>query len=142
MTSKADLLIEWYRVVWEQGNLDGISQFFSDAGAATGLVPDLAITSEEFRELVPVMHSVLGPLHVELVHAIEQGEWLAAILMITTSRADTGAPVKVVTHVMVRFDGNLMVEAYNILDFLSFFEQMGQVPPNAVALMLSGAELS
>jgi hypothetical protein len=30
---------------------------------------------------------------------------------------------------------------YHCFDALSFFEQMGQLPPNALALMLSGTKI-
>ncbi|MEP1353304.1 MAG: hypothetical protein ABJX32_06395 [Tateyamaria sp.] len=49
--------------------------------------------------------------------------------------------VHVFNQVMARFDGERMVETHSNLDSITFFEQLGLLPDNAMAVMLGGTRL-
>ena len=139
--SKSALLGKWYQDVWEYGDLDAIDKYFSPETAAQGLVPGMSMGPEDFRDLVTVVRRLVGPIRVSVVHTVEQGDWLSALIEVITRAADSHAPVHVHGQVMVRFNGDKMVETYNAFDFLTFFEQLRQLPPNSMPLLLGGTVL-
>ena len=138
---KADILQQWFDRVWTDGDIDAIPDFLAENSVATGILPDMALSSTDMPELVQLMRSQLGHLDVRLVNTIESGDWIAALLEVRSHVADTGDPVHAFGQIMARFDGNKMIEIYNSFDFLSYFEQLGQLPPNALAVLLTGNRL-
>ncbi len=42
---------------------------------------------------------------------------------------------------MARFKGGKMVEAYNQFDFISLFEQLGQLPQDTLPICMTGQQL-
>lgn len=136
--TKTELLQRWFDEVWFRGNLDAIDELFAPSTKANGLLPEMAMGPEDFRELVTVLREHIGDIKVTLVKTIENGDWLAALLQARMNRTDNGAPVEVTGQVIVRFDGDKMTEAYNQFDMISWFEQLGQMPPNTLPVCLTG----
>ncbi len=139
--TKSELLKAWYSEVWEQGNTDAIDQYFLPDTMAEGLIPEMQVGADDFRDLVTAFRHLLGDIRVELPKIIEENDWLSAILHVHTSRADTGAAVEVSGQVMARFKDGKMVEAYNQFDFVSFFEQLGQLPQDTLPVCMTGQRL-
>ncbi|MEX0365716.1 MAG: ester cyclase [Ruegeria sp.] len=139
--TKSEVLKEWYAQVWEQGNTDVIGQYFDPDTMAEGLIPEMQVGPDDFRDLVTAFRYILGDIRVELPKIIEDGDWLSAILHVHTSRADNGAPIEVSGQVMARFRDGKMVEAYNQFDFISFFEQLGQLPQDTLPVCMTGQRL-
>ena len=135
---KAEILNNWYRRVWEQGDLNAIDEMFRPDTKAAGLLPDMRLGPDDFKELVFMVQELVEEIHSEIVKTVEQGDWLAALVQISTTNCMTGAPVSVSGQVMVRFEGDIMVETYNAFDFLSFFEQMHLLPEQVLPICLSG----
>lgn len=139
--SHADILRNWYAEVWENGNTDAIDQFFAPDTMAEGLVPEMQVGADDFRDLVVAFRHVLGDIKVELPKIIEDGDWVSAILHVRTARADNGAPLQATGSVVARFKDGRMVEAYNQFDFISLFEQLGQFPQDTLPVCMTGQRL-
>ena len=139
--TKSEVLKAWYAEVWEQGNTDAIQKYFSPDTMAEGLIPEMQVGPDDFRDLVAAFRHILGEIRVELPKIIEDGNWLSAILHVHTSRADNGAPIEVTGQVMARFRDGKMVEAYNQFDFVSLFEQLGQFPQDTLPVCMTGQRL-
>ncbi|KUJ85869.1 hypothetical protein AVO45_02505 [Ruegeria marisrubri] len=135
------MLKAWYAEVWEQGNADAIQKYFSPDTMAEGLIPEMQVGPDDFRDLVAAFRHILGEIRVELPKIIEDGNWLSAILHVHTSRADNGAPIEVTGQVMARFRDGKMVETYNQFDFISLFEQLGQFPKDTLPVCMTGQRL-
>lgn len=139
--SKSDRLRAWYSEVWEQGNTDAIDEYFAPDTMAEGLIPEMQVGADDFRDLVSAFRHVLGDITVELPKIIEDGDWVSGVLHVKTFRADNGAPLEVTGQVMARFDDDKMVEAYNQFDFISLFEQLGQFPQDTLPVCMTGQRL-
>ncbi|MGZ2258046.1 ester cyclase [Roseobacter sp. A03A-229] len=139
--TKADILREWYTAVWEEGRLDVIEDYFVDAPHNRHIAQGFGIEPSEIREWVSVLRSFVTDIRVELLHTIEQDDWISAMLEITCRNAATSEPVKVYQQIMLRFDGDKKAESYPAFDFIRFFEQLGQLPENTHALLLGGTVL-
>lgn len=141
MNTPAARLRAFYKEVWETPDPAAVWRYFSTDARADGILPGQSIGPQEFEDLVTVLTARLGPIRIQVAHAVEQGDWLAALIRADTSRPWDGAAVQCHGQVMVRFDGDMMVETYNSFDFLALFEQMGQLPPDALAMCLGGQRL-
>jgi len=139
--SHADVLREWYSEVWENGNTDAIDQYFAPDTMAEGLIPEMQVGADEFRDLVMAFRHILGDIHVELPKVIEDDDWVSAIIHLKTTRADNGAPLEAAGSVIARIRDGRMVEAYNQFDFISLFEQLGQLPQDTLPVCMTGQRL-
>ncbi|WP_372574480.1 ester cyclase [Ruegeria jejuensis] len=139
--TKSDILKQWYDRVWVQGDLDAIDQFFAPETAAEGIIPEMQVGADDFRDLVTAFRFHVGDIRVDMPKTIENGDWVAAILHVNTSRADNGAPIEVTGQVMARFKDDKVVEAYNQFDFVSLFEQLGQFPADTLPVCMTGQQL-
>ncbi len=139
--TNSEILQRWYDEVWTNGNLDAIDEMLGVDVEAQGIIPALGISRREFSDLVEAIRGLLGPIKVELAQTVEQGDWLAARTSIDTEVPETGRPIHVSGHVMARFENGQIVESFYQFDFFSFFEQLGQLPPDSLPICLTGQKL-
>ena len=63
-----DILSEWYRRVWIEGDLSAIDSFFAPSGGAEGIMADGQVSAEDFRAFLPLARLQQGtprvPRHV------------------------------------------------------------------------------
>ncbi|WP_197919408.1 ester cyclase [Thiosulfatihalobacter marinus] len=138
---KRDILEEWYRRVWIEADLDAIDQLFSPDTQAQGLLPDLQVGPDDFRELVPMFLDMVEDPTVSLDKVMEDGDWASALYSMRVTNPANGQPVIGSGQLFARFDGDKMVETYNSFDFMSFFEQMRLLPEQSMALCLTGQRI-
>ncbi len=141
MTSKSDLLTKWYQEVWAKGNLDIIDELFAPEMHADGLMPDMQIGPDEFKILVATILELVEPPKIEVRKTVEQGDWVSAFVTMETLDLSGRHDVRASAMVFARFDNGKMVEAYNLFDTVSFFETLGLLPDNTMALLFSGQKL-
>ncbi|WP_425045521.1 ester cyclase [Primorskyibacter sp. S87] len=139
--TNAELLHKWYEEVWVNGNLDAIDDYFTPDTKAAGIIPEMRVGIDDFRDLVGAFQMHLEDIKFEMPMIVEQGDWASAILKADMKRADNGAPVTVTGMTMVRTNGQRIVEAYNQFDYVSLFEQLGQMPPDTLPIAMTGQKL-
>jgi hypothetical protein len=131
-------LADWFQRVWVEGDLDAVDEYFSSETKAAGMM-----TGFEIGAMVPAILSMVRNPSVSMEKTVETGEWLWALLKIDAQCAEDLKPVSINGQVMMRMgaDGKI-AEAYNHFDFISFFEQLGKMPQDTIALCLGGIELN
>ncbi|WP_170751113.1 ester cyclase [Ruegeria lacuscaerulensis] len=139
--SHAKVLREWYSEVWEKGNTDAIDTYFAPETMAEGLIPEMQVGADEFRDLVIAFRHILGEIEVDMPKIVEDGDWVSAIIHLRTTRADNGAPLQATGSMMGRIRDNRVVEVYNQFDFISLFEQLGQFPQDTLPICMTGQRL-
>jgi len=139
--TKTELLRRWYEEVWENGNLDVIGDFFDPGTIAQGVVPEMQMGVDDFRDLVMAFQAHVGAFKVDMLKAIEADDWVAAMIRVQTTRADNGAPIEVTGQVMTRFENGKMVEAYNQMDYVTLLEQLGLFPAETLPICMTGQRL-
>lgn len=139
--TKLAFLENWYDRVWTRGDLSGIDEFFAPCAGADGLMPDGQVSAEDFRALVPALRALVRDLKIEIDRHQEGDDWLWAQINVHALPAQGATPIQASGQVMLRFEGDQIVEAYNMFDFLTFFEKAGFLPKDAFMLLLSGETL-
>lgn len=135
---KKEILEEWYRRVWREGELEAIDELFAPDTQAAGLIPEMRMGPTEFRELVPMFLELVDSPEFTLDKVMEDGDWAAALLSVNATVSATGKPVFATGQLFARFEGDTMVETYNCFDFMGFFEQLDLLPEQSMALCLTG----
>ncbi|MFK7868848.1 MAG: ester cyclase [Roseobacter sp.] len=138
MRTKAETIQKWYEDIWINGNLDRIDQIYRPAPEADSLIPGGLIDVVEARELVTVFNNLITDQKIRIVHCVENGDWASALIEMYGFKAGTDTPVNMRWLTMVRITNDVIVESYPSVDFLSLFEQLGQLPKDSFELLLSG----
>ncbi|MEE2946249.1 MAG: nuclear transport factor 2 family protein [Pseudomonadota bacterium] len=141
MSEKVKLLEQWFQRVWNEADLDAIDDYFSHDTKAGGLMPDMRLGPQDFKDFVPLILALLDDLHIELLNNTENEDWLQSLYKVTALSAATSAPIQVLGQVTVRVENGKIIEAYNCFDFMGFFEQLGQLPEQSIAICLTGGNL-
>lgn len=137
-----EILQAWYERVWEQADLNAVAEYFDINAMANGLMSDLAAELEDFQTIVPAVLRLVRNVKINITHSMEDGDKAWALVEIHAQNAENMAQVVCSGQVMIKTKDNKIIEAYNHFDFLGFFEQLGFLPPNTIALCLSGEKLS
>jgi len=119
-----------------------IDEHFTVATEAEGLLPDFSVGQDDFKTLVPMFRALIDNVEVSVDKVIEEGDWVSALTSTRATNPKTGSPVSGYGQLTCRFNGSKIVEAYNAFDFLSFFEQLGALPPHSLELGLTGQKIA
>jgi hypothetical protein len=137
-----EILSEWYRRVWIEGDLDAIDDFFAPSTEVDGIMADGQVGAEDFRAFVPALREMVRDASFEIVRSIEADDWVWAQLSVRATTVHGTDPIAVTGQVAARLTGGHIVEAYNSFDFIPFFEQAGLLPQDAFLLLLTGERLA
>ena len=140
--SKIEILHEWFQRVWIAGEIEAIPEFFCVGSQASGVMTGLQMGPEDFAALIPAMRARVRDLSVEVVHFLEQGDWLWTLQIVRGLSAEDGRALEFSGQLALRFEGDKFAEAFNHYDMIAVFEQLGQMPPETLALCLTGETLS
>lgn len=142
MSDKVALLEQWFQRVWVEADLDAIETFFSMDAKAKGLLPEMRLGPQDYRDFVPLILALVEDVQIELVNNTESDEWIQSLYKVTGLSVANSAPVVVLGQVSVKVENGKFTEAYNCFDFMGFFEQLGQLPEQSLAICLTGGTLS
>jgi hypothetical protein len=142
MSSKTDMLQDWFNRVWIGGDTAAIDAFFVPKPVASGLMTGLDMQPAEFKELIPALQSMLVAPEISVARMIETEDWLWVLLSVRARTAHTHEPVEFSGQMAIRFENGLFAEAYNHFDMVTMFEHLGALPPETLALCLSGERLN
>ena len=137
-----DLLLDWFRRVWVEGDLSAIDDYFDgDDSVASGILTDARVGAEDYRALVPALRAHLRAIDGSMNRVIVQGDWLGAQYTLRALSAHTSDRIEASGLLMMRVEGGKVREAYNTYDFIALFEQLRLLPRDALMLLMSGDRL-
>lgn len=136
-----DLLKDFYERVWINGDIAAIDRYFTPRSEAHGMMGEGEVGAEDFKVLVPAFRAGIRDIRVRFNRTVEQGDWLFAHVTAEAMTAAGTDPIRASGMCMMRVENDQVVEAYNSFDLLTFFEQTGQLPPDSLALLLTGESI-
>lgn len=132
-----ELLQQWYDRVWVKQDLDAIDELFTPDTEAQGVM-DFGVGPDDFRVLAEALLAQLEIEEIRFDRTVELGDWIWATFTTHAVSLANRAPVHSTGQIMARVKDDRIVEAYNQVDFLTCFEQLGYLPQDTLALCLSG----
>lgn len=141
MNNSLEIIRRWYREVWTLGHLDQIDILYRPAPPEECLRAERSVARHELRELITILRELVTKTQVTVVQVLQDGDWCAAYVELTGFKAGTHQPVQMNWIAMMRLEGEYIVESYPFTNFISLFEQLGQLPRDTFELLLSGTKL-
>lgn len=142
MPHKIEILKTYFDEVWVKGNVDALATLLAPNATTRGIMGTMPFDAVELAELVSAVRALMGPITIDIPVQVEQNDWLSALVEIKSHAEHNGDPIHLFNQVIVRFDGEQMVEIYSGVHSMAFFEQLGLLPDNAMAILLAGSRLS
>jgi predicted ester cyclase len=126
--TKSTLLHRWFEEVWNQ-NLEGsIDQLMATDSHAHGILSaDQPKGAEGFKIFYRGFKEQFDNIQVAIIDVIAQDDMECALTEVTAKHKETGKNVKFSGQCMVRVEAGKIAEAWNHYDFLSMYQQLGQV---------------
>lgn len=140
--TKTEILQAWYDLAWTRGDLSAMERFYAADITASGVVPSLPLALNDFESFVTALRSQVDQISISITQSVEQDDWLAARIAFSGSCAATARPVHTTGQVMIRFKDGKMAESHGQFDYITLFEQLGQLPQDTVAACLAGQGLT
>ncbi len=139
---KQQIIEDWFRRVWVEADLDAIDEMFSPDTRAEGLLAGFGVGPDDFREMASMYLALVEDPMVTVEKVMIDGDWAAALWTMSIMNPVTAERVTSFGQLFVRFDGDMMVEAYNNFDFVQFFERLGLLPEQTLAMCLMGQKVA
>ncbi|MEP1327674.1 nuclear transport factor 2 family protein [Pseudophaeobacter sp.] len=140
--SKRDLVERWFVEAWEKGNMAILDEMLAPSLTDSDLLDGLLAPRRDFPLLVEVIHKLVGPLKVEILRFLQDGDWTSTHYIMTSPGPDAATPLRVEGVVLIRFEEDKIAELISRFDGFTLFEQLGQLPPDALVACLSGQKLT
>ncbi len=129
------VLRQWYDEVWNAHSDDAIAKLM----AADALVHGLAATPtkgpDEFRPFHRAFVDAFPDMRIEILRMVTEGDITATYIRATGTHRGaglgipaTGKSIDMTGMVMARVRDGQIVEGWNVIDFLSMYQQLGLVP--------------
>lgn len=135
------LLYFWFQEVWCKGNLDAVNEVMTAKTVISGAVSALAEPECDYGEVVAALRNLVGPMKVAFTHAMETRDWVSIRLLVDTSDPKDGTAFQITGQVMARVADGKIAELHSNMDYFRMFEQLGQLPPEAMAICMTGERL-
>ncbi len=140
--NKKQIIENWFRRVWVEQDLDAIDDMFKPTSKAEGVLPGFEVGPDDFREMASMYLALVEDPMVCVEKVMIDGDWAAALWTMSIVNPVSGENVTGFGQLFVRFEGDIMVEAYNNFDLVNFFEKMGFLPEQTMALCLTGQKVA
>lgn len=142
MSEPLDVINDWLTRVWEQRDADAIAELLDPDCHQIGFAHIPTVGAEEFGVFHKMILDSFTDLRMEVVHAIVEKGWVAFVSRLSGVSLRTGRPVATTSQCMAKInDGRIAWHQANI-DFMSLFEQTGQIPPRSFERCLSGEKIA
>ena len=134
--SLVSLIHQWFEEVWSQGSEEAVFRL---------LTPDAVFHTlnlhgpEAFVGFHRSMRAAFSGIRVEIEHAIASGDLLAVHCHLRARHVATGREVELVGGGFARVENGRLAETWDAWDFLGLLQQLGHVPPEAMARAMATA---
>ena len=137
MAANPDLILRaWFEELWNQGREDTIDRLFAADGLAHGLPGGAAIRGPaEFKPFFRSFRGAFPDIRIEVLRTVTEGDLVAGhCRVVGTHKGDTmgkatGKPTEFSGMCILRVRDGQIVEGWNSFDFLTFYQQLGWLPP-------------
>lgn len=138
MGEKRTFLEDWYNRIWMKGDAAAIHDLMAPDAVIAGLEEEPLTGPDQFRLFHSLVLGRLKGLRVDVLFSIEHGDWISAIIRYESTCAESGVHFFGRGHVMWRIIDGRLAEGHEIHDYLTVFEQVGQLPPRTLDQLLLG----
>ena len=134
-------LTRWFVEVWCHGNLDAIAELVDENTVFDGMYRDQKIEIADLPDMVTSLRSLVRSVRFNLLKCIEIDDWVAASYSFTIEALDTEREFDIAGQVLMRVKDGKIRESASCFDFFRLFEELGQLPSEALPICMTGQRL-
>ncbi len=138
----SDLLHRWFDEVWNQDRLATIDELLDPDVTFHGALDSVISPGVDYKEVVTAMKALLDQLKVTVTHSLDNGEMATVRVRVDAFDHSHKHKLDFTGQMMVRVRNGRFVEFYSNFDYLRMFEQLGQLPTDALPVLLTGERLT
>ncbi|AXT34009.1 nuclear transport factor 2 family protein [Phaeobacter sp. LSS9] len=136
----SERLFQWFHDVWVGQNLDLVEPMFHPNLEVNGPLHGAVAIAADYREVVGTLHNIFHDLDLTLTHALDDGDYVAIRVRVQGyGRADE--PLDYFGQLIVRMQDGQIREFLSNFDYMTMFEQLGQLPPDCLPICMTGERL-
>ena len=135
MKSNADIVREACHVVWTEGHIDRVEEFYAEDFSADYAFTDWGVGIEGVKALAKSVRVGLPDYREEIKLLIDGGEYIVVELLIEGTHAGpmngiepTGKAVAFRDVTILRLRDGKIIEQSGLSDYLTMFQQLGVIP--------------
>jgi len=132
------LIDTWFQKVWNEGDIAHIHATCDIDMTTKGHRGMPLRGPNDFEQFYHMILNLAKDIHIELIHSVEDENWISAIYQFHGKRRDTNTPVEMTGSTMVRIEAEKITEVYEHVDFIEFFEGLDAMPLNTLEHCLAG----
>jgi len=135
--TNAEIMQRWFDEVWNNKNVEVIDELFAENGIARGLVNEDGsdvIGPADYKPFQQKFLTAYPDLKVEVQDTVTEGEKIGIRCRVTGTHCGEGLGVKPCNKSVdfgfigiARIRDGKIVEAWNSIDFLTMYQQLGAV---------------
>ncbi|TNJ40191.1 ester cyclase [Phaeobacter sp. B1627] len=137
----SELLHLWFDEVWNKGNLDIIDELLDPDVIFNGALDGVVSPGVDYKEVVTAMKALMDQMHVTVTHSLEEGDLGMVRVRVDAMDLTHSHKLDFTGQMLVRVRNDRIFEFYSNFDYLRMFEQLGQLPTDALPVCLTGERL-
>jgi len=138
MSDNLTVIQNWFHRVWNKQDVTAIDEMFAAKGMAEGLGGQILIGPQDFKVFHQALCAMVSRIEVDIDKSLEDGMWISALCTMRAVSRASGKKIQMTGTVFCMIDKGKLVQAFNHWDFMGFFEQIGLLPADALAMGLAG----
>ncbi|NIZ61112.1 nuclear transport factor 2 family protein [Sedimentitalea sp. CY04] len=139
--TKLEIMQSWFSRVWEDADTAALDELLSPEVDSDTVFDGVIAPRNELPELVNIMHRLVGPMRFSISRCLEDGEWCSIEYEMTADGPGGVTPVCAGGLMMARIKDDRIIEMTTKFDGFALFEQLGQLPSDALMACLTGQKL-
>ena len=141
MSERKKVLEGFLQRVWTEQDAAAIDELFVPSGRARGLGAHTLVGPEDFKVFHQSFSALIKDIDNTIDHFIEQGNWISALITVKGNSKERNQPVSFTGSVYCEINNGQIQQAYNHLDFMGLYAQLGLLPSDCFEQGLSGCKV-
>ncbi len=136
-----EIVKQWFDTLWGQADIAAINSLPHSDITIEGQITALGGSRNDYGEMVMALTRLLHNITFDYESPIMSGDLVAAKLLVSAKSAETQQDVHFSGHFIVEVKDGNVTKVSASMDYMKMFEQLGQLPEDALAICLTGESL-
>ncbi|WP_293576644.1 nuclear transport factor 2 family protein [Phaeobacter sp.] len=137
----SDDLFNWFYDVWVKRDHNRIAGAFHPELSIFGPLHGAISAEEDYAEIVHTLANLLVDIDITKTHGVTEGDLCAVRLHVTGRGVHSDQVLDYYGQLMVRLENGQIREFLSNFDYMTMFEQLGQLPDDCLPICMTGERL-
>lgn len=139
---KRAFIERWFTRMWVEKDFSAIDEMLAPDVSAEGLGAHTKMSANDFRAFAEGFLKLVSVDSLTVERTVDEGDWITSLISVTGTGCGSGTPVSFGGQVTARIVDGKIVEAYNSIDFMKMFVELGQLPSDTIQKCFAGQQVA